>query len=127
MELGALGEFVGAIAVVVTLVYLAVQLRQNSKVLRASMIQAAERGVSDVMGPWTQNVKTAALVNKARDSYNELSDDESAFVRMLVRRLLLHMDSMHWSFAQGMLPEEIWDREVFVLRLWLNSESGRAA
>ncbi len=29
-ELGALGEFVGAIAVVVTLVYLAIQIRQNT-------------------------------------------------------------------------------------------------
>jgi hypothetical protein len=30
MELGAIGEFVGAIAVVVTLVYLAIQIRQNT-------------------------------------------------------------------------------------------------
>ena len=36
VELGALGEFFGAIAVVVTLIYLAGQLRQNTKALRAS-------------------------------------------------------------------------------------------
>lgn len=34
MELGALGEFVGAIAVVVTLVYLAVQIRQSNQAMR---------------------------------------------------------------------------------------------
>ena len=32
MELGALGEFIGAIAVVATLAYLALQVRQSSKV-----------------------------------------------------------------------------------------------
>jgi hypothetical protein len=36
MELGALGEFFGAIAVVVTLIYLAGQLRQNTKALRSA-------------------------------------------------------------------------------------------
>jgi hypothetical protein len=30
MELGALGEFVGAIGVVLTLAYLAIQIRQNT-------------------------------------------------------------------------------------------------
>lgn len=33
--LGNYGEFVGAIAVVVTLAYLAIQIRQNSKMMRA--------------------------------------------------------------------------------------------
>ena len=46
MELGALGEFVGAFAVVATLIYLALQIRQNSAMLeqnhefsRASIVQ----------------------------------------------------------------------------------------
>jgi len=30
-ELGSLGEFVGAVAVVLSLVYLAVQIRQNTR------------------------------------------------------------------------------------------------
>ncbi len=39
-ELGALGEFVGAIAVVATLAYLAVQVRQNTRMMRAQIYQA---------------------------------------------------------------------------------------
>ena len=38
LELGALGELVGAIAVVVTLIYLAIQLRQNTRI-HASLIR----------------------------------------------------------------------------------------
>ena len=38
--IGAIGEVVGAIGVVVTLGYLAVQIRQNSKVVRSSTRQA---------------------------------------------------------------------------------------
>ncbi len=38
--LGNYGEFVGAIAIVVTLVYLAIQVRQNTRMMRASIRQA---------------------------------------------------------------------------------------
>jgi len=37
MELGALGEFVGSIGVIVTLIYLATQIRQNTTAVRADM------------------------------------------------------------------------------------------
>ena len=39
MELGALGEFVGSIAVVITLIYLALQLKQNTSSVRANAYQ----------------------------------------------------------------------------------------
>lgn len=42
--LGDLGDFIGGIAVVVTLVYLAVQLRQNTAALRASSWQEVVSG-----------------------------------------------------------------------------------
>ncbi len=42
-DLGNIGEFVGAIGVVVTLIYLAVQIRQNTKSLRSSTFQEAIR------------------------------------------------------------------------------------
>ena len=38
--LGNYGEFIGAVAVVVTLVYLAAQIRQNTKQLASSSLQA---------------------------------------------------------------------------------------
>lgn len=38
--LGNYGEFIGAIAIVITLVYLAIQVRQNTRMMRASIRQA---------------------------------------------------------------------------------------
>ncbi len=43
-DLGNLGEFLGAIGVIVTLVYLAVQVRQNTRMMRANVRQPR---------PWT--------------------------------------------------------------------------
>ena len=38
--LGNYGEFVGAIAIVITLIYLAIQVRQNTRMMRANVRQA---------------------------------------------------------------------------------------
>ena len=40
-DLGNLGEFLSALVVVISLLYLAVQIRQNSRLIRASGSQAA--------------------------------------------------------------------------------------
>ena len=43
-DLGSLGEFIGAIAVVISLVYLAAQIRQNTRALHSSSYaQSAEQ------------------------------------------------------------------------------------
>jgi hypothetical protein len=46
-NLGNLGEFLGAVGVIVTLVYLAVPIRENTRMMRANIRQArAGRGLS---------------------------------------------------------------------------------
>ena len=37
-DLGGLGEFIGAVAVVVSLIYLAVQVRQNTGALNSAVV-----------------------------------------------------------------------------------------
>ena len=46
IELGALGEFRGSIAVLATLVYLAVQIRQNTRTMDESKKLAVIRGTT---------------------------------------------------------------------------------
>ena len=46
LELGALGEFIGAIAVVISLVFVGLQVRQNTKMVKAQTA-AVDRQVSN--------------------------------------------------------------------------------
>jgi hypothetical protein len=56
--LGNYGEFVGAIAVVVTLAYLAVQLRQNTSALRSSTWQ----GIQNAEHAFDQSISSSKEV-----------------------------------------------------------------
>jgi len=125
--LGGVGSLIAALGVIWTLLYLANQLRQNTEAVRASTIQGLERGVSELIDSWTASVEKAALVSKGFSSYEELSDDEKAFMQLIFRRMLLQMDTAFWSYKRGLLPEEIWQREQVVIRVCLSSSGGRAA
>ncbi len=63
--LGAAGEVVGAIAVVASLVYLAVQLRVNSKTLKANGSWNAEMGWAGLNGTTAHDPVHSLLASRA--------------------------------------------------------------
>ena len=61
------------------------------------------------------------MFRKGTFSEEELSEDERGWVDMLIRQLFLHMDSFYWAHRRGVLPEELWEREERVMRMYINS------
>jgi len=77
IELGALGEFVGAIILVVTLIYLAIQLRQNTKIhaslIRQQFYDATQRQMLHAV----ESTEFNALLHRGWSTDEELSPSES--------------------------------------------------
>jgi hypothetical protein len=71
--LGSFGEFVGAIAVVATLVYLSVQIRQHTKQVASTYTQAMWERTDNRMMLTASSPDFAALIAKA------LEDPEASF------------------------------------------------
>ena len=75
--LAAWGEFLGGIAVVVSLVYLAVQIRTNTKTVRASNSRDSLGGMSG-FNELIVDPETAALWVRGSDDFVELSLEDQA-------------------------------------------------
>ena len=97
-DLGGLGEFVGGIGVIVSLLYLAAQIRQSSRIERLNARLAVSQYMSDALDrfddPELQRVWTAAL-----DSGEEPTDED----RELLGRFLFRYFSqtgLAFSFAE---------------------------
>jgi hypothetical protein len=79
-ELGALGEFIGSIAVLITLVYLAMQVRQTKRgldanttaLLGASEVNGNESTINTLIALWS-NESMVDLTIRASRSVSELS------------------------------------------------------
>ena len=91
---GAVGDVVGALAVVITLIYLAVQTRQNTEAVR----HAFTRGVMEDANAWrfriVENPELSELFrNGLRDPESLNANDKNRF------RMFLDALVFHWQHA----------------------------
>ena len=100
--IGALAELLGAAAVVLTLVYLSIQLRQNTRAVGRSMERAVWEDASTWMYKLIDNPETAELyIAGIRD--NDLSVNDRMRFRLLMRSLFGHWNLAFKSEAFGIL------------------------
>ena len=70
--IGAIGEILGAIAVLVTLVYLAAQIRQNSRFVKAATYHSTSRARNEFNFAVAMTPELSALLVRARDDSTSL-------------------------------------------------------
>ena len=100
MELGALGEFVGAMGVILTLVYLAIQIRQNTRGIRASTVQAIQSAMNDAHSS-VRNDLDSARVFRIGLAAQDLAVDELVQFRMLMYSVFAQFESIFFQKETG--------------------------
>ena len=107
-DLGSLGEFVGSIAVILTLLYFAIQLRQNTQAqktnVRESMARAAQAGIM----ARAVNEEFSAVVFKA-NSNQPLDEFERFRVRNYAVAILRGFENNYLNYSDGLYTDEQWD------------------
>jgi hypothetical protein len=126
-DLGSLGELIAAGATVVTLVYLATQIRQNTRATRASSVQNAASGLVNAVGLMSQSPQNADVMHRGLGSQDDLSEAEQTHFAFMLSVAFSHFDGMYWAHREGTLPPEIWEREQSLLRFYLSTPGGRWA
>ena len=110
-DLGNLGEFVGAIAVVISLVYLAVQIRQNTRALHgSSYAQSAEQ-------LWLANLAIAQNRDLARimadsNAGKPLSLEDTARLEAVITLFFFGTENLFRQYERGLLDSDTWDNVV---------------
>ena len=115
MELGALGEFVGAFAVVATLIYLAYQIRQSRALLLSNAYQARTDAVTSVYLAMAQDASLVNLLGRA-NSGEDLSDDEQLRCATFVSIAFRNFENNHFQHQLGLLTEEHFEASEVALR-----------
>jgi hypothetical protein len=130
MELGALGELLGAIGVIATQVYLAVQVKQNTRSLEASQRLALAQTYqmrSDALQSMLVQAPTTVIggiiYKLTAAGYPEniaaldvLTAEERSRFRQWQIAQQAHWDNMHFQYQQGFLDEEYY-RDAFAERV----------
>ncbi len=124
MELGALGEFFGAIAVAVTLVYLVVQIRQNTKTLKSSIYTDWASVSSTTHMMMANNVELFAGVYSEPDrKFRELKLGEQIAHQALWHNNMNIYESIYLNYLQGTVDESVFEAKHRTLVNFLATNS----
>ena len=106
--LGAAAEIIGAIAVFATLIYLAIQTRDNVKVLRARAVWDAQMSFVEVNEILGDGGTVCEVVFRSFTESEELSNYDQYLIHRFARGWFQRMEAQHALYRAGILDEEVW-------------------
>ena len=105
--MGAIGEIVGAVGVIVTLAYLAVQIRQNTASLKASTIQTMLEASASLHDLCASNPELGRIFLTGAEDPSGLAEEEQVRFHFLMMAFLRRLENI---YHQG-LSDQVSDLE----------------
>ena len=124
--LGNIGDFLGGIGVVVTLIYLAGQIRQNTRSIRTSAYQAAQRDVGELLAGLSHDVElTRILFDGLRGFESFPQEDRRRFATFMASLLRAYENLLHQT-RLGSVDPALWEGLLYELRRMFAEPGTRA-
>ena len=105
---GAIGEIVGAFAVVFSLVYLAKQIQANTKSTAVASTSTFLQGFFQLSAPVMENKEFAATMLQGYYGYDSLGEVERFQFQVSMLQWFNLWDSMFTLHNEGLLPDARW-------------------
>ena len=103
--IGAVAELLGAIGVILSLLYLAAQIRQNSRATRVETERYLNEAWNTVQADLGNDERTAEIVNRGFENYQALAGAEKGVFHSRVSRVLNHQYTQRRMVASGGDPK----------------------
>lgn len=117
---GAIGEVVGAVAVIITLAYLAVQVRQNTRMNASAVRQGFYDYTARQMLHGTDSAEFSELLAKAGTTSETLSPGQRLQISRMFHAVFVGYQGAYFQHKQGALGPDDWKTCRALLRsFWL--------
>ncbi len=131
----SIAEITSSVAILATLVFLVIEIRQNNRLIEQNTstaqwtaVQSLNESVQGVTRLWINDLETVALLKRGNQSYTDLSESEKSRCKLLSSMAFLTLDIMWYAYQDGILPEPLWAREMSFLKFQTTvSSCGREA
>jgi len=104
----AIREVLAAIGVIASLIFVALEIRQNTKAVQATAIQSLTDGLSDRVQLYASNPDVAGLLVRSNEVWEELSSQDQQRVFGLFVSGMLFYQGVFRQWQLGVLPDEEW-------------------
>ena len=106
-DLGSIGELLAALATLATLIYLAVQVRQNTRALKSATFQNITSEMSRNVEPISVNADLAAIMVKGMPDPDSLKPEERLRLASVFVASFRRMESVFVQSKLGSIDDEL--------------------
>src|SRR5215471_16499325 len=106
--INAVGQMLGAVGVIISIVYLAAQIRNQNKESQRAAMNVLTSHWSDLNRTLVENPDLAALWIRALRSFDDLDGTSKLRFGAHLGRLLRMADSLYLGVLDGTLDERLW-------------------
>ncbi len=112
-------EILGAIAVVATLIYLSLQVRQNTRAVRTDAYHQATQQLWESANVIAQDSELTSIVYKGTAAFDEVADEERFRFQFVVSSFLFGTEFLLRLYESGQIEREDWENVFDNNLIWL--------
>lgn len=121
---GAIADIIGAAAVVITLAYLAVQIRQNTKAVRASALDASITSFNGDRRSIYESSELTQIYIRGMENHENLSEDEILRFRLLMHNNIWCVWNIYSQTEFAGLSRGTWEAQKSLIVRTLSAPGG---
>lgn len=123
--IGAIGELLGAVAVVGTLAYLAIQIRQHTRAVHSSTFQATTDALNHINMVIASDPDLVRVICSRPRSLDELTPEDRYRYSYILLSLFRVRETAYYQHLEGTTAQQSWIREEITMRNNLESPAAR--
>jgi hypothetical protein len=118
--IGAIGEIVGAIAVVATLLYLAAQTRINTNAVKTSTFFEANESLAEMQLRLIENPDLFQIMVRAQRGEVDFNEEDWLRFDYIYRSLSNRFEAMDIQYREGFVDKRMWQKRMGTFK-WIVS------
>ena len=103
----AVSQLLAAVGVIISLIFVAIQLRQNTNAVRASSIQNLVQSLSANAQSWVENEGLISIALKANSNPEQLSDEELARLHFWFVMAIRRFEGVYFQRSLGLVDSAL--------------------
>ncbi len=119
--ISAISQLIGSIAVVLSVLYLAFQVHQSTRVAKLAAQDAAATSLREVTSPLAQNAELARVWRRGLEDLQSLPAEEQARFFHTCYQFLKAFETIHFHHVHGVMDEQIWQGWCGLLQHYIAS------
>jgi hypothetical protein len=114
--ISAISQMIGSVAVVLSVLYLALQVHRSTRVANVAAQDAAATALRDVTKPFMENAELGEIWRLGLESLDSLPPADQARFFHATYQFLKAFETIHFHFVHGVMDRQLWEGWQELLR-----------